>query len=240
MTETGSGEPKSGLVRSGHRKRTEISIRNYRKPSHKQPGAKEDEVFAKMNKGGDIIGTTTRSEAHSGKEKPIHGGVGILVVDSKTGEIYMPQRSLTKDTDPGCLDFSAGEHHAVNDETGETETWTQTARRGLDEELTMSPHQYKLSRVAGHRLLESSVQKEWGTFYIATITDKSVVRPNDEEIDPEKGMWVKIIDLLEIVDNNPSENNPLNDQKIRPMLLDDLKEHHPFRKSLEKLIPKDS
>jgi len=215
---------------SGIGKQARFKIKEYKPPKE------EGEIFPNMDEKGKIIGAVSRSEAHKGPEKKIHGGVRILVIDPQTKEIYLPKRSAEKDKDPNCLDYGAGEHSTVNRETGELETWTQTGERGLEEEIGLKPKDYRLTRIPGHILDETDpTQREWSTFYIAKVSKDQPLFPDKKEIDPSKGGWFKIADLLEIADGKPSKENPLVAHQIRPMLLNDLKINR-IRKVLEEII----
>ncbi|MDP3988228.1 MAG: NUDIX domain-containing protein [Candidatus Levybacteria bacterium] len=208
-----------------------FKIKNYKPPEIQKPG---DELFPLMDKKGSIIGSVSRTEAHSKAEK-IHAGVGILIVDRSLQEIYLPMRGPKKDKDPNCLDFSTGEHSTILDqETGQLETWNQTAKRGITEETGLNDNEFNLVRIPGHRLDEDDpTQTEWQTFFIVEL-ERRRFNANQEEI-AQGGSWFKIRDLLEIVDGRFSENNKLKDYTIRPMLLSVLGKDE-VRKAIEKLI----
>lgn len=220
---------KETIERTGKGRESRIKIKGYQSPR------KEGEVFPEFNKNGRLIGTVSRTEAHISPER-IHGGVRIFVVDPEAAEIYLPKRSETKDKDPGFLDYGGGEHSTVNRETGELETWSQTAKRGLEEEIGLKSGEYQLTRIQGHELDENDpTQTEWCTFYTAQVSKDQSLFPDQKEINPSKGGWFKISDLLEVVDGEPSEANPLRAHQIRPMLLNDLKIDR-IRKALKGVI----
>lgn len=87
----------------------------------------QNELFTLVDEKDNELGTITRSEAHNGTRK-IHRSTAILVYNSK-GELFMHQRSLTKDVAPGYWTISAGGHVTYG------ATYVKTARREIFEEL---------------------------------------------------------------------------------------------------------
>lgn len=204
----------------------------YRILGYEEPESHE-ESFPEMDKEGHVIGTVQRSEAHSNPER-IHAGVGILIIDPEEQQIYLPKRSTSKDKDPNCLDYSTGEHLSIR--AGQLETWSQAAKRGLEEEMGLSPSDYALERIPGHIFDQNDpTQTERRTLYLAKISIDRELIPNLEEIDTSEGGWFPISDLLEVIDNNQSESNKLKGHQIRPMLINDLRRPE-IRKALEKLL----
>ncbi|MFZ5366055.1 MAG: NUDIX domain-containing protein [Patescibacteria group bacterium] len=183
-----------------------------------------EEILPELDRAGRIIGTVSRKEAHSNKEK-IHGGVRALVIDPNKGEIYLPQRSFKKDRYSDYLDHGGGGHVSLEKQTGKLEGWKQTMVREIREEIGLTPDQYKLIRIPGHLLDEEGdpAQTEMATFYVVEVSKETELSPNPEEINTEGSGWFKITSLLEVVDGKTSLNNPLAGKKIHPMLLTDLK-----------------
>lgn len=69
---------------------------------------KKDELFPLVNELGEVIGTATRKECHSGTFW-LHPVVHLHVFNSK-GELYLQKRSMTKDVQPGKWDTAVGGH----------------------------------------------------------------------------------------------------------------------------------
>jgi len=68
----------------------------------------QDEIFPLVNEHGEVVGRTTRRQAHSDRTI-IHPSVGIFVFNPR-GEMLIQKRSATKDFEPGCWTLSVGGH----------------------------------------------------------------------------------------------------------------------------------
>lgn len=87
----------------------------------------QNEIFDVVNENDQVIGKTTRGETYKNKNL-IHRSIYVAVFNNK-GEIFMQQRSATKDTDPLIWTISCTGHVASGD------TYELAARRELKEEL---------------------------------------------------------------------------------------------------------
>lgn len=87
----------------------------------------QNEVFDIVDTNDCVIGHDTRGRVHADKSL-IHRSVYIAVFNSK-GELFMQQRSSTKDKDPLFWDISVGGHVLSGD------SYKKTAERELNEEL---------------------------------------------------------------------------------------------------------
>ncbi len=67
-----------------------------------------DELFARVNEAGDVIGTVRRGDAH-GNPELMHAVVHCVVVN-QAGDLLLQLRSMTKDVQPGKWDTSVGGH----------------------------------------------------------------------------------------------------------------------------------
>jgi isopentenyl-diphosphate delta-isomerase type 1 len=67
-----------------------------------------EEIFPIVTENGDIVGSATRSECHSGG-KLLHPVVHLHVFNNK-GELLLQKRSMNKDIQPGKWDTSVGGH----------------------------------------------------------------------------------------------------------------------------------
>ena len=89
-------------------------------------GQNLDELFDVVDEHDRVIGQAPRHEVHARGLR--HRAVHIFVVN-RAGEIFLHQRSLAKDTFPGCWNSSCAGHVAAGDDY-DTTVW-----RELDEEL---------------------------------------------------------------------------------------------------------
>lgn len=85
-----------------------------------------DEIVDVVDRNDAKIGVATRKLVH--ETGAWHRGIHILVFDSQE-RILIQRRSAKKDKSPGYLDLSVSEHAVAG------ETFEETARRGLREEL---------------------------------------------------------------------------------------------------------
>ena len=67
-----------------------------------------DEIFPLVDAEGNVIGSATRSRCHSGS-RLLHPVVHLHVFNTR-GDIFLQQRSLTKDIQPGKWDTAVGGH----------------------------------------------------------------------------------------------------------------------------------
>lgn len=87
----------------------------------------QNEIFDIVDENDQVIGKAKRGEVH-GNNKLIHRSVGIIVINAK-GEVFLQQRSATKDTDPLKWTISCSGHVNSGD------NYENTAHRELVEEL---------------------------------------------------------------------------------------------------------
>lgn len=67
------------------------------------------EMLPIVDEDGNVIGTATRGECHAGTLRPLHPVVHLHVFDSE-GRLYLQQRPLWKDIQPGKWDTAVGGH----------------------------------------------------------------------------------------------------------------------------------
>ena len=101
-------------------------------------GLTKTERFPVVDKKDRILGHASRSEVHG--NNLLHRAVHILIFN-EAGEVYLQQRSRWKDRHPLKWDSSAAGHVA------ETESYDETARRELKEELGVSAPLQKISKL---------------------------------------------------------------------------------------------
>lgn len=85
------------------------------------------ELFPIVDEAGQVIGRATRGECHSGS-KMLHPVVHLHVFDSQ-GRLYLQQRPLWKDIQPGKWDTAVGGHVDLGEEIADA------LRREVREEL---------------------------------------------------------------------------------------------------------
>lgn len=68
-----------------------------------------EEWFDLVNPEGKVVGRAKRSECH-GNPDLLHQAVHVFVVHPETGDLFLQQRSTTKDVQPGKWDTSVGGH----------------------------------------------------------------------------------------------------------------------------------
>jgi 16S rRNA (adenine1518-N6/adenine1519-N6)-dimethyltransferase len=147
-----------------------------------------NELFPVVDKNDRILRDASRSEVHG--NNLLHRAVHILIFNP-AGEVYLQQRSRWKDRHPLKWDSSAAGHVNV------AESYDETARRELEEELGISIPLKKISKlpasertdqefvwlyrgdVAGN-LSPNRTEIETGAFFSQTVIDGWVAaRPED-------------------------------------------------------------
>jgi 16S rRNA (adenine1518-N6/adenine1519-N6)-dimethyltransferase len=104
-----------------------IALANYVDPSACQDASSTpDEQFPVVDEGDRIRGYASRAEVHG--NNLLHRAVHILIFN-EAGDVYLQQRSRSKDRHPLKWDSSAAGHVTVG------EAYDETARRELKEEL---------------------------------------------------------------------------------------------------------
>ena len=127
------------------------------------------EIFPIVNEEGEVVGSATRKECHSGSFL-LHPVVHLHVFNTK-GELYLQKRAENKDVQPGKWDTSVGGHVDFGEEV-------ETALlREVGEELGIIDFQPKF---AFRYVFQSNVEKELvNSFY--TIYDGEIY-PDESEI----------------------------------------------------------
>ncbi len=68
-----------------------------------------EEIFPLVDEHGNIIGSATREECHSGS-KLLHPVVHLHILNHERNALYLQKRSITKDIQPGKWDTAVGGH----------------------------------------------------------------------------------------------------------------------------------
>lgn len=87
----------------------------------------QNEIFDVVDEDDNVVGQARRGEVHKDKNL-LHRSIGVAVFNHR-GELFLQQRSATKDTYPLCWTISCSGH--VNS----GESYDETVRRELKEEL---------------------------------------------------------------------------------------------------------
>ena len=87
----------------------------------------EEEFFDIVDKNGEIIGKSSRKEAH-GNPELMHRSVHVLILNKK-GKLFLQKRASNKDIQPGKWDSSVGGHVGLGEEI------IEAAKRETEEEL---------------------------------------------------------------------------------------------------------
>jgi 16S rRNA (adenine1518-N6/adenine1519-N6)-dimethyltransferase len=147
-----------------------------------------DERFPVVDENDRVLGDASRCEVHANNLR--HRAVHILIFNP-VGEVYLQQRSRWKDRHPLRWDSSAAGHVAA------AETYDETARRELEEELGISVPLKKISKLPASKrtdhefiwlyrgeiagaLSPNRTELETGAFFPQTVIDAWIAaRPGD-------------------------------------------------------------
>lgn len=130
----------------------------------------QEEKFPIVNEQGEVIGSATRGECHSGS-KLLHPVVHLHVFNSK-GDIYLQRRPAWKDIQPGKWDTAVGGHIDYG------ETPEEALRREVREELGITDF---VPVPIDKYVFESQREKE--LVYVNRTTYDGEIRPSTDELD---------------------------------------------------------
>ena len=163
------------------------------------------EIFPIVDNEGKVIGSATRGECHNGS-KHLHPVVHLHLLDSN-GRLYLQQRPLWKDIQPGKWDTAVGGHIDYGEEV-ETALF-----REVREEVGIEDFEPRFLR---RYLFESEREKE--LVYVYSTVYDGEVRPSDE-LDGGKFWNIEEIDDA-MGKSILTPNFELEFNKIRDMLTD--------------------
>lgn len=129
----------------------------------------KQELFPAVDEDGNIIGSVTRGEAHSGS-KILHPVVHLHLFNSK-GELYLQQRPDWKDIQPSRWDTATGGHVDLG------ENVDVALRREVKEELGVEDF---TPETLGHYVFESLRERE--LVFVHRTTYDGPVTPNNLEL----------------------------------------------------------
>jgi len=164
----------------------------------------QNEIFDIVNEEDRVIGQTTRGEAH-GNPKLMHRSIGVVIFNSK-GEIFLQQRSATKDTDPLKWTISCSGH--VESQTLDTEFSGRNLladKNFLDPQLATGTVDHKTDKYSAggtdHNFIEPSSKCDLRKFYHASYCYKNTAY---RELEEELGLNMKLHGLTPVVSSNSS------------------------------------
>ena len=137
-------------------------------PAREKMCSGDNEQFPVVDKKDRIMGCASRSEVHANNLR--HRAVHMLIFN-QAGDIYLQQRSRCKDRHPLKWDSSAAGHVSAG------ETYDQTARRELNEELRVDIPLEKIAKIAA----SPRTDHEFICVYRGTLTGDPL--PNKCEIE---------------------------------------------------------
>ena len=129
-----------------------------------------DELFPVVDSSGNVIGSASRKECHSGTFL-LHPVIHLHVFD-EFGKLFLQHRSLSKDIQPGKWDTATGGH------VGYGESISNALMREVSEELGITGY---TPSFLGKYVFESNVERE--LVHVFSTTFDGEVHPNDEELD---------------------------------------------------------
>ena len=125
------------------------------------------ELFPLVDETGSVVGCATRGECHSGS-KLLHPVVHLHLFDSE-GNLYLQQRPLWKDIQPGKWDTAVGGHIDYSEEVADA------LRREVREELGIEDF---VPRFLMSYIFESEREREF--VYVYSAVYDGAVCPSDE------------------------------------------------------------
>ena len=126
-----------------------------------------NEIFPLVDEQGNVIGSATRSECHSGSGL-LHPVVHLHVFGSE-GRLYLQRRPLWKDIQPGKWDTAVGGHIDYGEDT------LSALRREAREELGLVDFEARFLR---RYVFENERERELINAYRTTVS--STPTPSDE------------------------------------------------------------
>jgi isopentenyldiphosphate isomerase len=130
----------------------------------------QQEIFPLVDEAGNVIGSATRGECHSGSML-LHPVVHLHVFNSN-GDIYLQKRPEWKDIQPGKWDTAVGGHIDYGERVEDA------LRREVCEELGITDFE---AAFVDRYVFESKRERE--LVYVNRTTYDGPVRPSAEELD---------------------------------------------------------
>ena len=162
----------------------------------------KEEWFPLVNEMGETIGKATRKECHSGS-KQLHPVIHLHIFND-AGELYLQNRSMTKDIQPGKWDTAVGGHIDYG------ETVEEALRREVREELGITAF---TPQFITRYVFESAIEKELVNTFRTIYNGE--IKPDTEELDGGR-FW-----SLEEIKSNLGQNvfTPNFEQEFKRLFL---------------------
>lgn len=150
-----------------------------------------EEQAALFDEHGQVIGQAPRSRVRA--ENLRHGATGILVFNPQ-GEVFVHQRTMSKDVYPGLLDFTAGGVIQAGEDPDESARREAQEELGIDSELVrLEPANY------------ADAHTQYRAFRYWTVA-RGQLRLQAEEV--ASGRWMEHRELLADIERNPGSYMP--------------------------------
>ncbi|WP_289734281.1 NUDIX hydrolase [Paramuribaculum intestinale] len=131
-----------------------------------------DELFPVVDENGDVIGSATRGECHSGSMK-LHPVVHLHVID-RDGRILLQRRSPDKDIQPGRWDTAVGGHVDYGESVRDALMRESREELGIDASAAVE---------VTHYVFQSQREREYvNTFFLRVDADDFKACPDLVEI----------------------------------------------------------
>lgn len=136
-----------------------------------------EEIFPIVDENGNVTGSATRKECHSGS-KLLHPVIHLHITNTDKDSLFLQKRAITKDIQPGKWDTAVGGHVDLG------ENIHMALRREASEELGLSqftPH-FLISYI-----FESEIERELvNTFYTSVNPETNIFVIDEKEISEGK------------------------------------------------------
>lgn len=136
-----------------------------------------EEIFPIVDENGNVTGSATRKECHSGS-KLLHPVIHLHITNTDKDSLFLQKRAITKDIQPGKWDTAVGGHVDLG------ENIHMALRREVSEELGLSqftPH-FLISYI-----FESEIERELvNTFYTSVNPETNIFVIDEKEISEGK------------------------------------------------------
>jgi isopentenyldiphosphate isomerase len=129
---------------------------------------RKNEFLCEVDENDNLIGPVTREECHNETRKPWHRSTHAYLLD-QNGDLFLSQRSFSKDTAAGMWTISAGGHVKFGD------TPEATINKELEEELGIKTNLELIDKL----IIDYGSEKEILYIFAGTTGDKLRFNPNE-------------------------------------------------------------
>lgn len=150
-----------------------------------------EEIFPLVDEQGNIIGSATRKECHSGS-KLLHPVVHLHILNEEKNALYLQKRSMSKDIQPGKWDTAVGGHIDLGENT------YLALLRETREELGLTD--FTPVHIISY-VFESEIEKELINTYYTTVNPNTINFVIDKNEISEGRFW-SFIEIEENIGKN--------------------------------------